>query len=42
MTYTYNTPNPHGRIRDLLIDEMLLAMETNGETLPESPKAEEE
>ena len=23
MTYTYNTKNPHGRVRDLLIDEML-------------------
>lgn len=23
MTYTYTTKNPHGRVRDLLIDEML-------------------
>jgi len=31
MTYTYNTPNPHGRVRDLLIDEMLRKAEQDAE-----------
>ena len=42
MTYTYNTPNPHGRIRDLLVDEMLLALEARGEDVPTGEEKEEE
>ena len=41
MIYTYNTPNPHGRIRDLLVEEMLLQMEREGKTLPDSREEEE-
>ena len=31
MTITYKTPNPHGRARDLLIDEMLRKAEQDAE-----------
>lgn len=41
MTYTYDTPNPHGRIRDLLVDEMLLALEARGEDVPTGEEEEE-
>lgn len=31
MTYTYKTPTPHGRCRDLLVDEMLRKAEEEAE-----------
>ena len=31
MTYTYKTPTPHGRCRDLLVDEMLRKAEEAAE-----------
>lgn len=33
--------NPHGREREMLIDEMLREMEIRGEVLEDSPRADE-
>ena len=39
LNITYKTPNPHGRARDLLIDEMLDALAREAEA--EAAEAEE-
>ena len=38
ITITYTTKNPHGRARDLLLEDALLRMEREGKELPGSPK----
>lgn len=40
-TYTYSTPNPHGYLREVMIEAMLAEMEARGETLPDSKEVEE-
>jgi hypothetical protein len=41
MMITYKTPNPHGRARDLLIDEMLRKAEQEAEAAEAEQEAAE-